>query len=391
MIAAEYAFWICAFLVAHTYVLYPVALFLAYSIEQVRRDCGYLTTRRDRRQLPLTSEELPSVSLVVPAYNEEAHLPGKIANIRQLDYPAEKLEVVFVSDGSTDRTNEILRSINDPTIQTLLLAQRCGKSSALNHAVARARHNIIIFSDAATLFAPDALKKLVRHFADPKVGVVCGALQLLGASEFRQAEGIYWKYESVLRLMEARLGATLTASGAIFALRRECYRPLASNAVIEDFVIPMQARRLGCRVIYDPEAVAVDFAASSIAGEFRRRVRLAVGSFRALGEFVRTPLHPFTYFAFFSHKVLRWILPFLLIGLLVTSGILAANAVYGVAFAAQLLFYVWAGLGFLLRDHIPGARYVLVGYYLVAIHMAFLVGFVRFLSGRDEAAWQRVS
>jgi len=191
--------------------------------------------------------------------------------------------------------------------------------------------------------------------------------------------------------MGARLGATLTASGAIFALRRSCFRPLAPNAVIEDLLLTMRARQLGYRVVYDPEAVATDFAASSVAGEFTRRVRLAVGSFRALGELVRTRLNLFAYFAFFSHKVLRWILPFLLIGLLVTSGILATNPVYGIIFGVQLLFYAWASLGFLFRDHMRGVRYVLVGYYLVAIHVAFLVGFVRFMSGQDEAKWQRVS
>src|SRR5262249_4333539 len=157
----------------------------------------------------------------------------------------------------------------------------------------------------------------------------------------RQTEGVYWKYEGMLRLMEGRLGATLTASGAIYGLRRRCYVPLDPEVMIEDFVVPMNVRKLGYRVLYDPEVVAADFAASSVAGEFTRRVRIAVGSFRALRELLPIPFHFFTYLAFFSHKFLRWILPFLLIGLLVTSGLLSATPLYRLAFAAQLLFYLW--------------------------------------------------
>jgi cellulose synthase/poly-beta-1,6-N-acetylglucosamine synthase-like glycosyltransferase len=389
MTSAEYIFWICLILVAYTYVLYPILLFLAYSLEQVRRDWHYLTGRRNRRCTAPAAEDLPPVSLIVPAYNEEARLCDKIANVRQLDYPRDKLEVIFVSDGSTDRTNEMLQAIQDPNIRTVILPARRGKPTALNHAVSRAKHDILIFSDAATLFASDAVKKLVRHFFDPRVGVVCGALQFQGISEFHQTEGVYWKYESMLRLMESRLGATLTASGAIYALRHECYRPLAANVLIDDFVIPINARRLGYRVNYDPEAAATDFASPSVAGEFNRRVRLAVGSFRALGELVRVPFDPITFLAFFSHKFLRWVLPFLMIGLLVSSGLLWDTPLYRVAFTGQLLFYLWAELGYVFRERMVRFRYGLMGYYVVAIHLAFLVGFIRFLLGQGEATWRR--
>ena len=390
MTAVEVIFWSCLLLVAHTYVIYPIVLFLAYGLEQLRRDLRYLPRRRDRRCSSLKPGELPKVSLIIPAYNEQSHLPDKIRNVRQLDYPLDKLEVVFVSDGSTDRTNEILGTLEDTNIQTVFLPIRQGKPTALNHGVARATHDILIFSDAATLFEPDALKKLVRHFAEPKVGVVCGALQFLGTAESRQTEGVYWKYESMLRLMESRLGATLTASGAMYALRRQCYRPPAANVLIEDFVIPMNARKLGYRVAYDPEAKGTEFAAASVAGEFTRRVRLAVGSFRALGEFIRTPLQPFTYVAFFSHKLLRWILPVLLIGLLASSAVLQGSPLYRPFFALQLVFYLWAFFGYVFHDQLQRVRYGLMAYYLMAIHLAYLVGFVRLLRGQEKATWQRV-
>jgi cellulose synthase/poly-beta-1,6-N-acetylglucosamine synthase-like glycosyltransferase len=388
---AEYVFWTSFLLVAHTYLLYPILLFFAYSLVQVRRDWHYLHSRRDGRSPVQDAAALPPVTLIIAAYNEDAHLRDKLANIRGLTYPRDRLQVIIVSDGSTDGTNDILRAAPDAEIERIFLPTREGKSSALNHAVGQARHDILIFSDAATLFAPNAVQKLVRHFADPRVGVVCGSLQFEASPESRQTEGVYWTYESMLRLMEARLGATLTASGAIYALRRCCYPQLSADTVIEDLVIPMNARKFGYRVLYDPEAVGTDFAASSVAGEFTRRVRVATGSFRALGQLIRTPLDPVTAFAFFSHKVLRWILPFLLIAMMVSSGLMWNRPLYRVIFLGQLGFYLWAAMGFVFRQRLQRVRYGLLGYYLLAIHLAFLVGFVRFLGGRKATAWQRVN
>jgi cellulose synthase/poly-beta-1,6-N-acetylglucosamine synthase-like glycosyltransferase len=388
---AEPVFWICLSLVAYTYVLYPVLLFFLSSFIQAWRDWQYLVSRRERRRRAPATEELPAVSVIIPAYNEQAALLSKVNNLREIDYPAEKIQVIFVSDGSTDETNDILRAAAGPGIETIFLPSRGGKSNALNQGVASARHDILVFSDAATLFAPDALRQLVRHFSDRTVGVVCGALQFVGSTESQQTEGVYWRYESMLRLMEARLDATLTASGAIYAIRRACYPALAPDVMIEDFVIPMNARKLGYRVLYDPEARATDFAAPSVSGEFTRRVRVAVGSFRALRQLSWTLVDPVTAFAFFSHKVLRWILPFLLIGLLASSGALWAHEPYRTIFLAQVLFYVWGALGFLLRHRVQRTRYALIAYYLLAIHMAFLVGFVRCVTGRHEDVWHHTS
>lgn len=388
---AECAFWVSLVGIFYAYFLYPIILFLSYCLSQLRRDWNYLTSRRDRRIPRLIREQVPGVSLIVPVYNEEFHLPLKIENLYRLDYPAERLEIIFVSDGSTDGSNHILRLLDRPDIQKIFLPERRGKSTALNHAVAAAQHEILVFSDSSTLFAPNALQNLLRHFADPSVGVVCGALEFRGSSESRQTEGLYWKYESMLRLMEARLGATLTASGAIYALRRNCYSPLKPDTVIDDFVIPMRARKAGYRVLYDPEAVAMEFAPASVSGEFARRVRLAVGSFRALGELVKVPLDGMTALAFVSHKILRWVVPFLLLGLLASNALLWDRPAYGLALVGQLMFYLWAALGFVFRDRVQRVRYALVGYFLLAMNLAFLVGFLRFLTGREEATWQRVS
>jgi biofilm PGA synthesis N-glycosyltransferase PgaC len=374
-------FWACFFLVAYTYLLYPAVLFLASSA----------TRLWPGRRVGPEAGALPAVSLIIPAHNEERHLPAKLANLAALEYPKDRLEVLFVSDGTIDATTDILgRAAAGGDITLLALPVRGGKSSALNQAVPRARHDVLVFSDAATLFAPDAVSKLVRHFTDPRVGVVCGALQFQASAESRQTEGLYWRYESLLRMMESRIGVTLTASGAIYALRRACFVPLSADTLVEDLVVPMTARRLGFRVLYDPEARGTDFAASTVAGEFSRRVRIATGSFRALGGLLRGPLDPVTAFAFVSHKLLRWTLPFLLIGMLVTSAALLEAPLYRALFVLQVLFYGWGLAGYLFRPRIQGIRFALVAYYLLAMHLAFLVGFVRYLSGRREIEWRQV-
>lgn len=390
-ILAAAIFWACAFLICYAYFLYPVVLFTAYALSQILRDWRYLTGRRNRRAVMAPQEGWPAVSMVIPAYNEAERLPGKIANIQQLEYPAEKLEVVFISDGSTDGTNEMLNNIRSFGAKNIFFPARRGKSSALNEGVSRAEHELLVMSDAATLFAPDALKNLVRHFRSPSVGVVCGALLFKGSEESEQTEGVYWKYESMLRLMEARLGATMTASGAIYALRRDCFLPISADTVIEDFVIPMNARNQGYRVIYDPEVIATEFAASSVAGEFTRRVRLAVGSFRALRQLAHVRLRGFSLIAFFSHKVLRWIVPFLLIGMIVSNAFLLGHFFYRIIFAIQVLFYLWAGAGYAFRERLKGVRFALLGYFMLSMNLAFLVGFFRFLAGRKEVTWQRVN
>jgi cellulose synthase/poly-beta-1,6-N-acetylglucosamine synthase-like glycosyltransferase len=389
--AAEVAFWTSLLLVAHTYVLYPALLFVVYGLVQLRRDCGYLAAGSDRRRRALRADDLPRVTLIVPAHDEEHVLPAKIANLAQLDYPADRLEVIFVSDGSTDGTNDVLSRAEGPGVRVIVLPARGGKASALNHGVAAARHEVLAFSDASTLFAPDALRLLARHFADPRVGVACGSLRFQGNEEHGQTEGVYWRYEKTLRVMEARLGATLTASGAIYAMRREAWRPLGRDVMIDDFVAPLNARRQGYAVVFDPEAVATDVAGASVAEEYTRRVRVAVGSFRALGDLLRVRMDAFTALAFFSHKLLRWVLPFLMVVLLASSAWLWEHPFYRLALLAQLLFYAWGAAGFLFRERMAPVRYGLFGYFLLAINLAFLVGFLRVCFGREPVRWKRAA
>jgi len=250
---------------------------------------------------------------------------------------------------------------------------------------------VLVFSDGSTLFEDDALRNLVRHFSNPKVGAVCGALKFAANNESQQTEGVYWKYESALRLMESRLGATLTASGAIYALRREAWIPLSTDTVLDDFVTTINARKQGYTVLYDPEAVALDFAPSSVKGEFARRVRIAMGSFRSLGKFLSASLPGFTRIAFISHKLLRWFVPLLLLGIFFSNLFLVRQDLYAAFFVLQAAFYTWAAVGFIFQRPLRRIRFALIGYFLLAMNVAFLVGMYRCLTTRKGATWQRVN
>ena len=390
MATALFIFWSSLFLIFYTYLLYPAVLFIGYTFVQLRRDIEYLARRHNRRAPTNDNGDLSCVTMIIPVYNEEEHLEEKIRSLLKTDYPREKLQVIFVSDGSTDRSNEILSRLDQPGVE-VIFKKRGGKPSALNVAVEHSRNSILVFSDGSTLFEPDAIRMLVRHFSNPRVGAVCGALKFAANTESQQTEGIYWKYESMLRLMESRLGATLTASGAIYAVRRKAWVPLSLDTVLDDFVTPVNARNKGYFVLYDPEAIALDFASSSVKGEFARRVRIAMGSFRSLSDIVHASLPAFTRFAFFSHKFMRWIVPQLLLAMLFTNAFLLHQRIYQIFFALQVGFYAWAAAGFAFQPSMRRVRFALVGYFVLAMNLAFLVGLFRSMTSRKEATWQRVT
>ncbi len=389
-------FWTSSGLLAYTYFLYPVCLVCAYMATQAWRDAKYLRSHSDRRANIQKEPDLPHVSLIVAAFNEEKYLPRKLRNLEELDYPRDRMQVVIVSDGSTDGTNEILRRTNVSNTEAVILNENKGKANALNCGVARARHELLILSDTSSVFHRDAVRKLVRHFCDRSVGTVCGTVQLVGSDESRNTEGTYWKYDQALRLMEGRLGATIVATGAIYATRRECFVPLHPSTILDDLIVPMNTRRAGLRIVHDPEAIAKEYSAESVANEFTRRVRLAVGSFRALSSLMTLRLDALSAWTLFSHKLLRWIIPFLLVGLLASSAFLGAgaverNAVYRNALLLQIAFYLWAGLGCVFRRHLRNVRFALVAYFLFSMHLAFAVGLYKYLFGTQHARWERVA
>lgn len=384
-------FCFSAFLIVYTYAIYPALLLAVYIAVQAARDVRYLVWPTERRAKPAGS--LPQVTVVIPVFNEAERLRAKLANLRDLDYPSGKLKVLFVSDGSTDGTNRLLETAGWPNLELLALPERKGKANALNQAMRRVSSDIVIFCDASTLIPLDGIRKLVRHFDHPGVGLVSTNLRLVPKGESAATEGRYWRFEMTLRTMEARLGVVLCATGPLYAIRRECYRPLAINTLVDDLVTTLRVRHGGWRTVFDPEIEPIDHMADTVAGEFKRRVRLAEGSFRAIPEMIRTRAGICFWIAFLSHKVLRWLLPLPLAGLLIGNVLAAGNPVLRLVLAAQIAFYALAALGYVRRGAAARkSRLLLAPYYILALHTAFVIGFFKSLAPpAGSGAWERVT
>lgn len=379
----SFAFWICAGLVIYAYAGYPLLIWA-------------LSRALGRRAEPpsIDDEELPNVSLVLAAYNEEAVIEDRLRNALSMDYPAEKYEVIVGSDGSADRTADLVRQFTDRGVRLLDYVQNRGKASVLNETIAEVRGEIILLSDANTHIDPAAARALVRWFRDPRVGAVVGRLVLVDAASGRNADGMYWKYETFLKRCEGRLGALLGANGAIYALRRELYVPIPPSTIVDDFVIPLLAKlRTGCRIIYDCEAIAVEETAPDLGAEFHRRARIGAGGFQSIGMLWRLldPRRGWVAFTFLSHKILRWLCPFFLIGALVANVLLWHEPLYRLLLAAQAVFYLGPLIVTVIPDRARVARPLRLAAMFTSMNAALLVGFWRWLSGGQRAAWKRTA
>jgi cellulose synthase/poly-beta-1,6-N-acetylglucosamine synthase-like glycosyltransferase len=377
------AFWISASLVAYTYAVYPLVIFIA------SRCLG------GRPEAPAPADAgLPTISLILAAYNEEAVIEGRLRNATAMDYPPEGLEILVASDGSTDRTVAIVAGFGDPRVRLLDFPWNRGKASAVNAAVAEARGEIILLSDANTQVDSEAARRLVRWFRDPSVGAAVGRLVLVDCDTGRNADGLYWRYETFLKRCEGRLGAVLGANGAIYAFRRGLYEPIPPATIIDDFVIPLLAKqRTGCAIVYDDEATAVEETAPDVRAEFHRRARIGAGGYQSLGLLWRffDPRRGWVAFAFLSHKVLRWLCPFFLIGGLGTNLALAARPLYAALLVAQLVFYLIAAVMSVTPARLQALRPFRLTTMFVGMNAALLVGFFRWLGGRQNAAWRRTA
>jgi cellulose synthase/poly-beta-1,6-N-acetylglucosamine synthase-like glycosyltransferase len=296
----------------------------------------------------------PGVSIVIAARNEAHDLQARIENLLACDYPADRLQIIVVSDGSTDVTPDILGFYRGQ-IDAVLLPPG-GKARALNAGVERAIHDVLVFTDARQRFAPDAIRALVAPLADPLIGGVCGELLLdceagEGTSTIGDGVGAYWRYEKWLRRQESLVGSTLGSTGAIHALRRELWQPLPAETILDDVLAPMQAVLSGSRVVFEGTARAYDRAAPQAAKEFQRKTRTLAGNYQILRLQPRLLL-PFVnpvWLQFVSHKLGRLVVPYALVVLLLTSGILATyRSIYAMAFAAQVAFYGLALYGAVL-------------------------------------------
>ena len=251
---------------------------------------------------------------------------------------------------------------------------------------------MLLMSDANTHVDPSAARRLVRWFADPSVGAAVGRLVIVDPTTGRNADGLYWKYETFLKKCEARLGALLGANGAIYAIRRDLYAPIPPGTIVDDFVIPLLAKqRTGCEIVYDCEAVAVEETPPDVGSEFHRRARIGAGGYQSIGMLWRLldPRRGWVAFAFFSHKVLRWLCPFFLVGALATNVALAGDPTYRALLVAQVGFYAAAFVMALVPARVRVLRPLRLTTMFVGMNAALFVGFLRWIRGRQGGAWRR--
>lgn len=387
------AFWIAVLgigLPLYSYIGYPLALFLLASVVQTARDARYLLSRSERRR---RSRTVPRVSILFAAHNEETVIERTLESCLAADYPLDRLEIIVGSDGSTDATDAIVRRFEGGVVHLLRFSQRRGKLAVIRDCAAQARGEILILSDANTLLDARSIRNLVRHFDDPRIGAVCGELRLVSPAGASPEEGIYWRYELTLKVLESRLDSVLGANGAIYAVRRDLFPAVPARLITDDFVIPMKVRSRGFRVLYDPEAAATETAPAGLSDEFRRRVRIGAGNWQALWHCrgLLLPWRGFVSLAFWSHKVVRWFTPYLLMAGLAANALLLSQPFWQAVFTIQLVFYGAAALGYALgRLRLPAGP-LRIAQYFVVINLALAIGLARGMLGRQRASWERTA
>ena len=382
-------FWVSVGCILHTYVIYPLLLIVLDAVGQARSAWGYLGGNERRR--PPAQIGLPMVSVLIAAYNEQSCIGHRIENLLEQDYPGDKLEILVGSDASTDETDAVVQKYAARGVK-LSRAERCGKAGVLTRLVGQARGDVLIMTDANTVFERDAIRRLVQPLRDEDVGLVCGRLRLHSPMGAPLAEGAYWKLESLLKLYESRRGCVMGANGGIYAVRKHLFAPLPAGTVVDDFVAALRVLEAGSKVCYEPEAVAHEEAAPDHSGEYRRRVRIAAGCFRAL-SFHRELLslrHGFTAFALWSHKVMRWFVPHAMVAAFLANLFLAPR---GGFFAFTLLFqclaYALAAMALLGMTPRHVRAVADAAAHFVEMNAALLVGFVKYSRGTQGQIWTR--
>ena len=382
-------FWTSVSLIFYTYAGYPL---LIWSIALIKRMVS--------KRVSASQSELPEVTLLIAAYNEKEHLEMKVRNSLSLDYPKEKLKIVFVTDGSDDGSDEYLNQYKEVTVYHQ--SGRQGKTAAINRVIPFVKSPVVILCDANTILNQDAVQNLVRPFADPRVGCVAGEKRV---SRHKQdsapgtGESIYWNYESLIKQAESDVHTVIGAAGELYAMRTALFEPLEQDVILDDFVVSMQVIIKGSLVKYSHNAYSSELASASISNELKRKIRIAAGSFQTL---FRSPalLNPFRFgfvsLQYFSHKVLRWTLvPFAFLFAFVCNGIIVAEPMlqgddlFAVLFILQILFYVFVGVGYLFRNKKSSIRIIYLPYYLIMMNTAMVLGLVRYLRGKQPVTWEK--
>lgn len=379
MTATEIALWAGIAVVFYAYAGYGAAI--------------WLVSRAVRRPVRC-SEALPTVTLLVAAFNEEDVIAAKIENSFALDYPKDLLEILVVADGSADGTCEVVSGYADRGVKLLFQAERLGKNHAVNRAVPTAQGEILVFSDANAFFEPDALRMLVRNFGDPDVALVAGEKRVAaGDGTVGAGEGLYWRYESWLKRLDSGVSSVMGAAGEIFAVRKALYQPPAADAIIEDFMLSMGLVMDGWRVVYEPKAIAIEEASPTAREEFKRKVRIVAGGWQAVVRLwpLLTPVHGLVAFQYVSHRVLRWVaVPFLLPVIVALNLMLAAQPLYQALLGLQAAFYTLAAVGWVLERRGLTWKPAYLPFFFVFLNWAAACGAWRFWTRTQAVTWEKV-
>ncbi len=382
---ASYPFWIGLFVIFYTYMGYGLVIFILSKLK-VQPKC----------LRHLQDNDLPYVTILVAAYNEEQCIEDKIANTLNLDYPKDKLSILFVTDGSTDNTPDIVKKFH--AVKLFHEFQRKGKIHAVNRVMKHVSTPIVIFSDANTLLNTLAIKNIVRHYQDEQVGGVAGEKRIYKNHEDNASgsgEGFYWKYESFLKKKDAEVYSIVGAAGELFSIRTGLYQEPPENIIIEDFYMSLSICAKGYRFMYEPEAYALETASASVKEEWKRKVRICAGGFQAMAK-LKPLLNPFRYgilsFQYISHRVLRWTLAPLFLPLVLLANVWLAvegSFLYSFLLLAQIGFYVLASLGYLFRDKKISIKGFFIPYYFLVMNLSVYAGFIRYFKGKQSVVWEK--
>ena len=382
-------FWISLIIIIYTFIGYGLVLYLLVILRRLFKG---------KRQIPLLKdEEFPDCTLVIAAYNEEGFILEKIRNTLSLNYPEGKLEILFITDGSTDKTPEILKQY--PEIKLMHQSERKGKVAAMHRAVEQVKTEIIIFTDANTLLNKDALLNIVVHYADKKVGAIAGEKRVHSeehADAGAAGEGFYWKYESKLKKWDSELFSVVGAAGELFSVRRELYQAVPDDTILDDFMISMLIAKKGYRIIYEPRAYAIEQASANITEELKRKIRIAAGGIQSILR-LKPLLNIFNFgilsFQYISHRVLRWtITPFLLILVLMLNIFISLQSdliIYNLLLAAQSVFYLLAFIGMVFEKRELRFKLFFIPYYFCIMNYAILAGIKRYMGSQQSAVWEK--
>ncbi|HSJ66760.1 MAG TPA: glycosyltransferase family 2 protein [Anditalea sp.] len=384
MIFIEILFWLSLFLVFYAFLGYGI---VAYVMVKMRK--GF--------PIPAVPSDvaLPEVTLVIPAYNEMDCLPAKVDNSLSLDYPKEKLKIIFVVEGSNDGSEEYLDKLDG--IEVIGGPARRGKIEAINMTMPKIDTPITVFTDANTQLNPEAIKKIVRHYQDPAVAAVAGEKRVLIEEDAKASgagEGIYWKYESFLKKLDSDLQTIVGAAGELFSIRTELYEPVEADTMLDDFMISMRFAVQGYRVIYEPNAYASEKPSFSMGEEKKRKVRISAGGFQAMNR-MQHVMNPFRYgllaFQYVSHRVLRWaVTPFCLPILFIANLFLVGQHwIYDLIMVAQVGFYLLAAVGAVLESYNLKVKAFFVPYYFCFMHYAVFLGLKKYLKGNHSGIWEK--